>query len=497
VEPGTLITGRYRLDEVIASGGMGTVWRGFDTRLKRAVAVKVLKTGFESDAVARARFEHEAQSVASLRHTGIAALYDYSEMEDETGRSLSYLVMELIEGRSLTARLLEGPMEPAEAMRLCSQVAEALECAHEAGIIHRDVKPANVIIDRRGRAVLVDFGIALSAGRTAITETGMLLGTLYYASPEQLEGHELTYATDIYSLGAVAYECLAGNPPFTGGTAGTILNGHLNQPPPRLPERVPPGPAAVVLRALAKLPDQRWPSAAAFAEAADEAVADPQAAGSLPPHRPFHAPSPPATAFDAPTTQLRRPQRPGRRRRLALVLAAVAAVAVAAGALMFSTLLGMAEGDGGELGTFAALGSATSSADGTWGDSASASGSPSGTTSDEATDQGQGGSDTDTQEDADAGEDPTTVEETEEDPGTVDGGAAHLPDVWGWHYLDAWDELYHAGWENLELDTSAVDPDTGQTECSVLHTDPAGGASVHYDEHVVIVFLEFEDGNCG
>ncbi|MCD0445032.1 serine/threonine protein kinase [Glycomyces sp. A-F 0318] len=489
MEPGTLIADRYRLDEVIASGGMGTVWRGFDTRLKRAVAVKILKTGFEDDDTARARFEHEAQSVAALRHTGIAALYDYSDMEDETGAVLSYLVMELIEGRSLTARLLAGPLEPAEAMRLCAQVAEALQCAHEAGIVHRDVKPANIILDGRGRAVLVDFGIALSAGRAAITETGMLLGTLYYASPEQLEGRELNYATDVYSLGAVAYECLAGNPPFTGDTAGTILNGHLNRPPPPLPETVPPEAAATVLRALAKQPDRRWPSAAALAAAAT--------GRPLPPNV-FDTPGPaaPATPFDTTTALRREPLKPKRRRRIVLVAAAIAAVAAAAAAVALPPLLDTAEdGEGGVFGAYGSVdpsngeampSDAASNSETSTSDTASAEEHEAATTEADDHDEGTGGS---------GGGDPAD-EDTGGEPGTVDGGAATLPDLWGLHFEEAWTELYRAGWENLRLATSDADPGTGQTECTVLHLDPEGGTPAHYDEQVTITYLEFAPGNC-
>jgi len=511
VEPGSLIADRYRLDETIASGGMGTVWRAYDTRLKRAVAVKILKSGFENDTIARARFEHEAQSVAALRHTGIAALYDYNDMEDETGAVLSYLVMELIEGRSLTARLLDGPMEPAEAMRLCTQVAEALQCAHEAGIIHRDVKPANIILDTRGRAVLVDFGIALSAGRSAITETGMLLGTLYYASPEQLEGAELTAATDIYSLGAVVYECLAGNPPFVGDTAGTILNGHLNQPPPPLPESIPPGPAASVFRALAKQPDQRWPSAEAFAETSSAAAADPFAAQPLPSHLFAHAPSPVQSPvmnagidpnpFDASTALNRGLRKPKRRRRLLLVLSAVTAVAVTTAAVMLSPLLSMAEGGSdGERGTFGAQDSLSVSEGEAMEpeSSSSAETSASDATSAEETghDGGTATTEEEDEEDTGGGGGEATEEQTTDDAGTVDGNAANLPDVRGKWYTDAWNELYEAGWENLDLVRSSVDPENGQTDCSVIYTDPANGTPTHYDELVTITYLEVLDDTC-
>ncbi|MDA1359625.1 serine/threonine-protein kinase [Glycomyces luteolus] len=502
MEPGSLIVGRYRLDAPIASGGMGTVWRGFDTRLKRAVAVKILKSGFERDENARARFEHEAQAVASLRHNGIAALHDYGETADEQGAILSYLVMELIEGRSLAEVLLGGPMDPAEAMRLCAQVAGALQAAHEAGIIHRDVKPANIILDERGRAVLVDFGIALSAGRTAITESGLLLGTLYYASPEQLEGHELTIATDVYSLGAVAYECLAGTPPFTGDTAGTILNGHLNQPPPQFPETVPPAPAAVVFQALAKSPENRWNSASAFAEAGLRAAEHPEEPHADPA---LFAPAPAMPAptgphpFPAPVL----PPRPSKRKRLMVIMptAAVAIVAAAA-AVMLSPWFSEAGDGGGEQGTLAVEGASSASerapaaaATSTPGPSASettstAAAEADGKTTEPADDGGA--------EEAIGGEDENEPSQgsTEDDSGTVEGSPPNLPDVRGIDYIDARDELVSQGWEKVSLVPDSNDPDNGQTECSVLYQDPDPGSPTDYDTPITLTYLEFADGNC-
>ncbi|MEU5153852.1 protein kinase [Glycomyces sp. NPDC021274] len=505
MEPGSLIADRYRLDATIASGGMGTVWRGYDTRLKRAVAVKILKSGFERDENARVRFEHEAQAVASLHHKGIAALHDYGETADDSGAILSYLVMELIEGRSLTEVLLGGPMDPAEAMRLCAQVAEALQAAHDAGIIHRDVKPANIIIDERGRAVLVDFGIALSAGRTAITETGLLLGTLLYASPEQLEGHELTAATDVYSLGAVAYECLAGTPPFTGETAGTILNGHLNQPPPQFSETVPPAPAAVVFQALAKGPESRWPTAAAFAEASLHAAANPEEPHADPA---LFAPAPamPSTTGPQPFPAPVLPRRPSMRKRLLVVLptAAVAIVAAVA-ALMLSPWLSEAgDGGGGERGTLAAAGPSASS-EGAPAIAASATPEPSATetTSAVATDLEEttskadegGGEEATGGGDGGAGNEPTE-DATEDDPGMIDGSPPNLPDVRGEWYTEARDHLRSEGWTNVAFATESTDPDNGQTECSVVYQDPDPGAPTDYDTPITLTYLEFADGNC-
>jgi serine/threonine-protein kinase len=506
VEPGTLIADRYRLDASIASGGMGTVWRGHDTRLKRAVAVKILKSGFERDENARARFEHEAHAVASLRHNGIAALHDYGETEDEQGAVLSYLVMELIEGRSLTQVLLGGPLDPAEAMRLCAQVAEALQAAHDAGIIHRDVKPANIIIDERGRAVLVDFGIALSAGRASITESGLLLGTLFYASPEQLEGRELTPATDAYSLGAVAYECLAGTPPFTGETAGTIINGHLHQPPPQFPETVPPAPAAVVFQALAKDPENRWPSAAAFAAAAEHAAANPEEPHADPAH---FAPAPrqaePVTAahpFPAPVLPSRRPKH----KRLMVILptAAVAIVAAAAALTLSPWLSEAGDGEGGDRGTLAAQDSSAETEGapavaGTTTPVPSASDTTSAAATESEDEQAVGDADGDdaaTTGSAGGDDDEPTGGTTTEEGGMVDGSPPNLPDVRGEWFTDARDRLVSEGWEHVSLVPDPNDPDNGQTECSVLTQDPDPGSPTDYDTPITLTYLEFADGNC-
>ena len=506
MQPGSLIADRYRIEDSIGSGGMGSVWRGFDNRLKRSVAVKILKSSFENDTAARARFEHEAQAVASLRHGGIAALHDYGETHDESGAMISYLVMELIQGRSLTARLLDGPMEPDEAMRMCSQVAEALQCAHEAGIIHRDVKPANIMIDERGRAVLVDFGIALSAGRTAITESGFLLGTLYYASPEQLEGHELTTATDIYSLGAVAYECLAGNPPFMGDTAGTILNGHLNQPPPQLPSTVPPAPIAAVFQALAKDPGRRWPTAEAFAEASSAAAANPHAPQADSPQyfSPAENPSPAmpvATGphpFDAPTAPNREVRQKNRRRRTLIVVSAAAAIVVAAAALMLWPLLGIADGGSGEGGTFGAQDSLETSGGPLVGEGGGNATKAS--TSDESvTESAESADDAATSEDTgsdDGGGDEATDEEGSDEPGSVEGNPAEMPDALGEWYSDSKAGIEEAGWTNVTVVADSAEPDNGVSECGVYSQDPPGGTPWDYDQPVTLYYWEIDPGNC-
>ncbi|WP_194202072.1 serine/threonine-protein kinase [Glycomyces albidus] len=509
MQTGSMIADRYRLDAPIASGGMGSVWKAHDTRLERAVALKILKSNLERDETARARFQHEAQAVASLRHPGIAALHDYGETEGDTGETLAYLVMELIEGRTLTARLLEGPLPAPETMRLCAEVASALHHAHETGIVHRDIKPANIIIDRRGQAVLVDFGIALSPGRGTITESGMLMGTLYYASPEQLEGRPLTGATDVYSLGAVAYECLCGTPPFTGDTAGTILNGHLNQPPPPLPGHVPPAPAAAILQALAKDPGARWPSAEEFARVCRDAEADPQTPQAVSPVLAVPGAAgpwtPPAGAhpFEPATTALTDRRRRPRRALIAVPVAmAVLVIAVAVSLSPWSRADDNGSGASGTIETQGTEAETTGAVAGAGTPASESPASPSGSapaeTTAAATDGGveTSGDDTAGGGGGTGGGDGGGEESDDEEGGMVDPGAASIPDVTGLWYDDARAELRAAGWESVALDTVSDDPDTGQTECTVVYQDPPGGTPTHYDETVTLTYWEIEPGFC-
>lgn len=268
------IADRYRLDEVIAAGGMGTVWRGHDTRLNRPVAVKLLRDTTAADTEgARRRFEHEAMAAARLQGPGFAAVHDHGETVVD-GEKLAYLVMELVEGTSLSTLVGGGEaLEPERAMEIVAAVADTLQVVHGAGIIHRDIKPGNVLVTQSGQVKLVDFGIARINDVTSLTSTGVALGTLSYASPEQLNMRELTHATDIYSLGAVAYQCLAGRPPFDSGDQAAVIAAHLTAEPPPLPDRVPDPIGHVVLRALEKDPRDRWASAEEFATACRDAAA--------------------------------------------------------------------------------------------------------------------------------------------------------------------------------------------------------------------------------
>ncbi|MCR1785375.1 serine/threonine protein kinase [Nocardioides carbamazepini] len=264
--------GRYRLDSMIATGGMGVVWRGTDTRLNRPVAVKVLKPEYADDPMFRSRFEGEARSAAALHHPGIAGVYDYGAGHDDAGDLPPYLVMELVDGQPLStllsnARVSGRTLDTGVVQDLMAQAADALAVAHRAGIVHRDVKPANLLVTSDRTVKITDFGIARALDSVALTRTGSVMGTPQYLSPEQARGNPSTPASDVYSLGVVAFECLAGRRPFEAETPIATALAHLQQPVPQLPPSVPGPLAAVVRRALAKDPAERYADGAAFAEA--------------------------------------------------------------------------------------------------------------------------------------------------------------------------------------------------------------------------------------
>ncbi|MDO9456877.1 serine/threonine protein kinase [Nocardioides sp.] len=262
--------GRYRLDSRIATGGMGEVWRATDTSLGREVAVKLLKTEYADDPVFRSRFETEARHAAALHHPGVAAVYDVGEREatDGSGHPRPFLVMELVEGQPLSSLISAGrDLDPVAVRDLLAQVGDALGAAHRAGIVHRDVKPANLIVTPAGKIKVTDFGIARAADGVGITRTGAVMGTPQYLSPEQAEGRPATAASDVYALGVVAYECLVGRRPFDADSPVATALAHIREPVPTLPARVPADLAAVVTRALAKNPADRYADGAAFAAA--------------------------------------------------------------------------------------------------------------------------------------------------------------------------------------------------------------------------------------
>ena len=246
---------RYLLESRIATGGMGEVWSARDTVLDRPVAVKVLKTEYADDALFRTRFETEARHAASLHHPGIASVFDYGRGAPDDGSATPrpYLVMELVDGQPLSALLRPGaPLDPAATQELLAQAADALGVAHAAGIVHRDVKPANLLVTPDRRVKVTDFGIARAAEGMALTQTGEVMGTPAYISPEQAEGGTATAASDVYSLGVVAFECLAGRKPFVADSPVATAVAHLRNPVPDLPGSVPADLAGVVRRALSK-----------------------------------------------------------------------------------------------------------------------------------------------------------------------------------------------------------------------------------------------------
>lgn len=245
---GLVLNDRYRLLERLAIGGMGEVWRASDEALGRQVAVKLLRLEFGSDARARGRFESEARFAAELRHPGIAAAYDFGEQD---GRA--FLVMELVPGEPLDEILARDGGLPLEAvLDLMVQTARALTVAHEAGVVHRDIKPANLMVSPDGTLKLTDFGIARRLAAASQTQTGMVMGTAHYISPEQAQGHRLSPATDLYSLGVVAYECLTGAPPFDGSTPVEVALKHVRDAPPELPSSVPKQARDLIMQLLAK-----------------------------------------------------------------------------------------------------------------------------------------------------------------------------------------------------------------------------------------------------
>jgi len=260
--------GRYRLATKIATGGMGEVWQATDTVLERQVAVKVLKDEYASDGTFRERFQAEARHAAALHHPNVASVFDFGETSDEGDGSRPFLVMELVPGEPLSSLLRPGePMPPEQAAALVAEAADALAAAHTLGIVHRDVKPSNLLVTPEGRVKITDFGIARAAGNVALTQTGQIVGTPHYISPEQAEGHSATPASDIYALGVVLYECLSGRRPFEGDSPMGTAIAHLLQPAPDLPPEVPERLRRVVATAMAKDPSDRYASAADLAAA--------------------------------------------------------------------------------------------------------------------------------------------------------------------------------------------------------------------------------------
>ncbi|HEX6506329.1 MAG TPA: protein kinase, partial [Chloroflexota bacterium] len=273
--PDTLLNDRYRLEEPVGEGGMATVYRAVDTRLGRSVAVKVLHPEYARDQPFLTRFQQEAEFAASLgAHPNIVAIYDIGQ-----DGGLHYIVMEYVEGRNLKDMIRESaPLPVNEAFSIGRQVASALDFAHKRGLVHRDIKPQNIMVTDAGVAKVTDFGIARSLSASQLTRTGMVIGTAHYFSPEQAQGMPAAPASDIYSLGVVLYEMLTGHLPFDADTPIGVAMQHLHSDPPPPWEYNPAlstRAAAVVLRALEKDPERRYRDAAEFASAlADQARGD-------------------------------------------------------------------------------------------------------------------------------------------------------------------------------------------------------------------------------
>ncbi|MGV9194234.1 serine/threonine-protein kinase [Microbacterium sp. MC2] len=261
---GVSFGGRYELDSRIAIGGMGEVWEATDHVIGRTVAIKILKDEYMGDPGFLERFRAEARHAALVNHEGIASVFDYGE---ENGSA--FLVMELVPGEALSTILeREGSLSTDKTLDIVAQTAQALQAAHAAGLVHRDIKPGNLLITPDGRVKITDFGIARIADQVPLTATGQVMGTVQYLSPEQASGHPASPATDIYSLGIVAYESLAGKRPFTGESQVAIAMAQINDAPPPLAATVAEPVQNFVMSMIAKKPEDRPVSASAVSRAA-------------------------------------------------------------------------------------------------------------------------------------------------------------------------------------------------------------------------------------
>uniref|UniRef100_UPI003A8AED30 protein kinase domain-containing protein n=1 Tax=Leucobacter sp. BZR 635 TaxID=3378705 RepID=UPI003A8AED30 len=261
---GITFGGRYELSSRIAVGGMGEVWKASDSIIGRTVAIKILKDEYMGDPGFLERFRAEARHAALVNHEGIANVFDYGEEQGS-----AYIVMELVPGEPLSAIVdREGRLPANRVLGIVAQTATSLQAAHDAGLVHRDIKPGNLLITPEGRVKITDFGIARIADQVPLTATGQVMGTVQYLAPEQASGHAATPSTDIYSLGIVAYECLAGKRPFTGESQVAIAMAQINDSPPELPADVPEAVRNLVMSCLSKDAAGRPESAVKLAQAA-------------------------------------------------------------------------------------------------------------------------------------------------------------------------------------------------------------------------------------
>src|SRR5260370_13112287 len=262
-----LLGGRYELDGVVGRGGMAEVYRARDIRLDRIVAIKTLRADLARDQIFQARFRREAQSAASLNHPSIVAVYDTGE-DMATGLPVPYIVMEYVDGRTVRDLLQEGHrLLPERSLEIIDGVLRALDYSHQAGIVHRDIKPGNVMVTRNSDIKVMDFGIApaITHAQATIPQTAQVIGTAQYLSPEQARGERVDSRSDLYSAGCLLYELLTGRPPFTGDSPVAIAYQHVREnpvPPSRVDPDVPAWADAIVLKAMAKAPADRDQSAA-------------------------------------------------------------------------------------------------------------------------------------------------------------------------------------------------------------------------------------------
>jgi len=525
VDSGTLIDGRYRLERVIASGGMGSVWRARDERLERAVAVKILHAGLSEEQRPRDRFEREAITLASLKGPGWVEVYDFGEQLDGD-REVAFLVMELVEGVSLAELLRsEKRLDPARTMRIIADAAEALATAHVSGIVHRDIKPGNILIDGADRVRVVDFGISLFAHRSRLTPSDQVLGTAPYVSPEQLRDKGVTGSSDLYSLGAVAYECLTGAPPFDADDPAAIIHGHLYTEPPALPADVPAEIAGVVTKSLKKTPEERWSSGEVLAAAcraattgehpvavdngavdavakadsttgdgAAEATAsgdgDAEEATTVPMEEgpsvrpPFLPPEDPAVIATV------EPPGDGRRKRLALLGIALAAVAAVIAVVIWSPWTGNGPVTDKDDGVTAAAGEAdqetavdpSASDSPTSEETASESNSP----DDAATSEGEENTDSDGgEEETDGG---SSGEDDSNNDDTVKEGSGEVPPVTGMTTFEARDYLNDQGFSNVIAGMGYWVASPEPEHCEVMSQTPTAGQTAEYSAQISLSY---------
>jgi serine/threonine-protein kinase len=270
---GQVIADRFRIDELLGEGGMGAVYRAFHTRIKKTVALKILRPELVSNEDIVARFEREAVAAGRIEHENVAKATDFGRLPD----GAFYLALEFVRGQSLAQLIAEGPVAPDRTLGIVRQIACGIDAAHQVGIVHRDLKPDNVmLVEREGAgevAKILDFGVAKldlgSDGGTAFTKAGTIVGTPEYMAPEQAGGANIDGRADLYALGVIAYEMLTGKPPFAAGDAVAIMTKHLTEAPPPLPDSLPAEVTSLVLELLAKAPDQRPESAARVVERID------------------------------------------------------------------------------------------------------------------------------------------------------------------------------------------------------------------------------------